>query len=333
MGGAFTAISDDASGVVYNPAGLAFQQYWGDLGGNLNYVGNRETDLNGDGIKDGIPYTYAYYAGSLKFGNFGYGIGLSSPYNALIPFESDNAGFKEKREIQMSIASFNLPVAYRLSEHWSLGLTFQLASLEQKYRFSSTDPASVPISVSATGSNVFTAIGTAYRPSEQFGLGLFYQPEKNFYVDSGLNAQTGGVNWFRSVVVPAKTSFGTFFRPHPRLMFAFDLDHYAGVENTVYVGSELVPGGFKRAEILNQSQYVFHGGLEWLWIDTQWVHFYWRLGAYNEPARLSDGFSRSHTTGGFELRFWTLAISVAIDSAPDFINAAAGVGLSLKFYL
>ena len=333
MGGAFTAISDDASGIIYNPAGLAFQKYWGDLGGNMNYVANREVDLNSDGIKDGIPYTYLYYAGSLRLGNWGFGLGFSSPFNSIISFSNDSGSFRETREIQLTIVNFSLPIAYRISEQWSVGLTFQLSGLEQRYKFSSTDPTATPINLGTTGANAYTAIGVAYRPSETYGFGLFYQPEKNFYVDPALNSQTGGVNWFRPVVVPAKTSFGTFLKAHPRLLFAFDVDYFPPIGEAVYVGSELIPGQFIRAEILNKPQYILHGGMEWQIIDSPWWDLYWRFGAYNEPARLTLGTSRAHTTTGFELRFWALTIGASVDTADDFFNGAAGLGLSLKFYL
>lgn len=334
MGGAYTALSDDASGIVYNPAGLAFQPYWGDAGGNFNVVQNLEADLDGNGVKDGIPYAYAYYAGSLKLGNWGFGAGISSPYIADLSFDGRQGSFTETRNLFLSIVSLDIPVAYRLSEQWSVGINFQAQTLEQRYSFKSTDPASIPIKVAAKKDSGFMALGLMYRPYTHWGFGVSAYPPKKFEItnEASLNAQTGGVQWFRSVVIPAKFSLGTFYQPTPYLVLAADVDVFEKVENAVYVGSELVPG-FRKVRVEAAQKTVFHGGLEWNFIATKFWDFYLRFGTYNEPNRLEGGSARQHVTAGLAIRYWVFSLSASVDGADQFANAASGIGLSLKFYL
>ncbi len=331
MGGAYNALSDDATGVTYNPAGLAFQSYWADLGGNVNSVWNREVDLNGDGQKDGLPYVYFYYAATFRVGNWGFGIGVNSPYFVELPIESDSGSFREKRTLKLAIETFNLPISYRITDEWSLGINIQSYMAKQRYQFSTTNPSVSSRDVSGQNERSAVSTGVMYRPNESWSVGLSYQPRVEFSMDTSLNSQTGGVNWFRDIVIPAKTALGIAYR-EKRFIYSLDLDYFEGLENTVYVGSELIPQ-FRRVQFDQEAKLVLHGGFEWNAISNRLWDLYLRMGTYNEPPRIKGNSSRQHLALGTELRYWILALSVAVDGAEDFTNLATGFGISLKYYL
>lgn len=332
MGGAYAALSDDATGVTYNPAGLAFQPYWGDLGGNVNTVYNREVDLDGDGQKDGIPYTYHYYAATFRAGDFGFGVGSNSPYNLNISFNSDLGGFTETRTLQLTVETFNLPVAYRISKQWSFGVNLQGHTVTERYRFVSTNPSTSEVDVATKATAATIVSGIMFRPDETWSFGLFYSPRAEFNdINSELNNQTGGVNWFRNVVIPSKTTLGGAYRLD-RWVFTLDLDHFEGLSNVQYVGSQLIPE-FRRVEFDGKEKWVLHGGVEWNPVSTNMWDWYLRAGSYNEPPRALGVGSRQHTTFGTELRYWVLSLSAAVDGAENFANFAVGLGVSLKPYL
>lgn len=332
MGGAYTALSDDATGVTYNPAGLAFQSYWADLGGNYNSVWNREVDLNNDGQKDGLPYGYYYYAATFRTGLWGAGVGFSSPYKVDLPIENDNGAFREKRTLKLSIETFNLPLAYLASNEWSVGINLQGYVATQSYQFTSTNGAAAPVDLASKKERSNVVVGVMYRPlNGRYSFGASHSPRVEFSMDSTLNGQTGGVNWFRDIVIPSKTTVGMSYRER-RWLYSFDLDYFEGLQNTVYVGSQLIPQ-FKRVEFDEQPKLVLHGGFEWNAVSNRFWDWYLRGGTYNEPPRIKGNPSRQHYTLGSEVRYWLFSVSLAFDGADDFANAAAGFGVSLKYYL
>jgi long-subunit fatty acid transport protein len=334
MGGASTALSDDATAIVGNPAGLTFMNYWGDLGGNFNSVWNREADLNNDGVKDGLPSGYLYYGGALQFTNWSFGIGLVSPYLSELSVDTKNGNFTENRKLSLSLSGVNIPFAFKISEVFSAGFTIQALNLEQRYRFSSTNTAATSLDVKGQNGGLFFSTGVSYRPSNSYGFGLLYTPQAQFPMDTQLNSKLAGIQWFKPAIIPAKISLGTFYRPSDTWLFALDLDLIQEIKETVvYIGSELIPE-FSRVEIETTPKTILHGGAEWNYYSSRLIDLYARAGAYYEPPRIKNQrASRHHTTAGLEIRVWLIAISGSIDWAPDFTNAAGGLGLNLKYYL
>jgi Outer membrane protein transport protein (OMPP1/FadL/TodX) len=330
MGGAFVALSDDMAGSQYNSAGLVMTPWWGDLGGNTNVVYNLETDLNGDGKKDGIPYAYANYAAAIHTGKWAFGLGVSSPYVVDLEFKVPNAGFEDTRRLKLAVLSVNFPVAYRINEEWAVGIVLHSQAVSETYKKTSTNPATTPLNIEAAKTAGGTSYGVVWRPNTTWGLGFAGTPTQTFHLDAtALNAQGDGVNWFRSVKIPGKAIFGGMYRPNPQWTFLMDLSAYEGINDAVYVGSELI-AGYPRVEVDPSPKSVLHGGAEWHFVASDMWDCYFRFGGYSEPARLKNSYSRSHTTMGFEARFWALTFSVSLDAAPEFLNYAGGFGISLK---
>jgi len=337
MGGAFAGLSDDVSGIGVNPGGLVTGEWSLDGGGNYNTVVNKEADLNGDGTRDGLPYRYFYFAGALNFKSFATGMGLSSPYAVELDFESQSGTDTETRNLDLAINGVDLPFSFRLNNHWSAGVTLHFSTLSEGYQYQSKNTPTNNRSVSTESQSTSATYGLTYRPKKsgsRWGFGVAYRTEQTFDVDSSLNSETyNGEQWFHGVVIPAKFVVGVFFKTSDRFLVVLDVDYYEKVSNAVYVGSELVPSVFNRVEVDSTDQLVAHGGFEWHAIDSQTWDFYYRMGTYREPPRLVGESARQHTTLGFELRLWALVFSASADSATDFINAAGGLGISLKPFL
>lgn len=332
VGGAFTAVSDDLNGVFYNPAGLAFLESGVSAGGDSNTVDNKEADLNGDGERDGLPYSYFGHALSFRLDQFAFGLGYSAPYAVDLTFSTPNGGFTETRELELGITSLDIAIAYRLNPKWALGMTMRGLTLEERYARFSTDSSITPIDLSTTKSvNNIATFGVSYRHNEKWGLGLTYKQRVRIEVNSEINDQTDGVNWFRSAVLPTKVTFGGFYKPHPRVLLVGDLDWIDGISNAVYVGSELIPQ-FSKVTVDPSGAWVAHGGIEWQPVEHQFIDVYLRGGFYVEPPRIVGNTARTHKTFGIALRPAFLLIEGTVDTAEDFLNYTLGVGLSFKMF-
>ncbi|MBU3915689.1 outer membrane protein transport protein, partial [bacterium] len=316
MGGAYTGYSKDINGVLYNPAGIALADWGIDFGGNANQIINLEADLNNDGIKDGLPFIYYSYSAAFRLGGLILGAGISEPYHVDMDLSgTDGSGYSENRKLSIALVSFNVPVAFRLTENLAIGVTFQTQSLYERYQHTSDNPATTKIDIGANSEETTNAIyGIAWQQSKNVSWGLCYKKGNKFVVDDSLNTQTGGVNWFKSAVFPGVYTLGIAWQPSEYWLITLDADYIEATKDAVYVGSELV-AGFNRIEIDPKKKSIFHSGMQWQFAANSWVDAYLRAGTYNEPPRLIDAAERQHTTFGFAARFAVLTAALSIDGA------------------
>jgi len=334
MGGAATGLSDDVTGININPAGLVWGKWWGDLGGNINRVSNLEADLNGDTLKDGLPYSYFYYAGALNFGSWAFGLGVSSPYQVELEFAAPNGAFIENRKMELQITSADFPFSLKIGKKFSIGITLHARTLREAYEFRSTDPANPTRDLEQEITRTNATLGMAWQMGKRFRLGWSHTFRESYAVDVDMNTQLPTTDfWFRPVIVPAKSRLGMSWIMSDSILYVMDFDYIEPARDAVYVGSELITPGFNRVDIRDKDQFVLHGGFEWHAIETNLWDLFLRWGAYHEPARVVDGISRGHVTLGMEVRFWVLAVAVAVDGAEDFSNTTGGVGISLKNFI
>lgn len=312
MGGAYTAISDDVSGVLYNPAGPALGKWKVDAGGTKNSVTNREAPVFGSSSSFGLPYDFIFGAFGVRMGSFVLALGMSSPFNL------DYEGFSERAKLK--IVSADVYLAKNFGNKLSLGIGGHGEKLTQSYQ-----DTSFGYDVETEAETTFVSVGISYRGSKG-GFGISHIPPHSFDIDENLNSQLGTVTWFRDTVVPGKTTFGAFFNVSESKIIAIDFDKIDAVSNSIFVGSGTT-GTSSETAIIEKSQTIVHGGMEWAISKSKGSEIFLRIGGYREPARVVGATDRTHTTFGLEVRFGPAALSVAFDQARDFTNTAQGFSL------
>jgi hypothetical protein len=322
LGGAYTSLSDDVSGIVYNPAGLAFGKWRVDAGGTTNRVDNREADVNGDGSGYPSAYNFVLYGVALRLGDWVIATGVSSPY------EADQDANSSSTKVQ--ITSIDALLAKRFGENFSAGVTGHAQTLKENYN----DVSGAQLEESS-GQITYTA-GAAYR-TKDFGFGGTYTPGTRFKIDSTKNASiqnhstfpySTSTVFFRDGVIPTKTTFGGFYYFTERFMITVDVDSYDAVKNSLYTGSGS-NGSSKSFWFDESSHTLIHGGFEWKLVESKQSTLIWRAGGYQEPRRIVNyGKPREHLTLGVEVRFGPAVLGVAFDQATDFNNTAQGFSIS-----
>lgn len=313
MGGAFTGLSNDVTGMIYNPAGTAFGNWTFDIGSTQNLIINKEVDLTNDDIKDGIPYRFEFSAGAISLGNTILGLGRSTPYHTEIQSSGNDHAY-------IDLTGTDVLVAYRLSQKFALGLTWHSEKLKEFIHCSYGE-------WSATAEGSFITYGLSFRPTENIGFGLTYNPPRHYEVDSSLNNNIGSMPWFRGAAIPGRTTLGLFFNASGNLTYLIDLDIVEHLENASYVGN---PFSYATTpEIKNEEARIFRGGIEYAITKSQTRSVYWRFGGYREPARVVGAIDRLHITTGLEIRLGLFVVSASMDQASDFSNTAQGISLSL----
>lgn len=323
MGGAFAGLSDDASGMIFNPAGLAHARWGYDISGGTNRIVNKEVVLTPNDQKDGLPYTFEFYSLAVKWKKLALGIGTSSPYNLNFVAKDSFAS----QSFILNINRIDAVIAYRLSKKLGVGITVHREDVELGLL------STFETNLSETQTSVYPRLGLSFRPGKKIGLGVSYVPQRSYDFNENID-DSRGLDWFHDVAIPAKLTVGGFYRVNSRLIWVLDFDFFDKIENGIYVGSTLFGSEIKLA---SRTHRVTHGGFEYKVIEQKDLEFIWRGGGYLEPSRLDPNFNtdteqRTHFTMGVEVRLWAITFSAAYDQmmgASDFTNTAQSVSISI----
>jgi hypothetical protein len=324
IGGAYTGLSDDATGIIYNPAGMAFGDWTFDLGSTLNLNINKEIDTDNDNKKDGVPLKFQFASAAARFGPFAIAAGLSSPFAADIYSTAWNSS-----RAALRITNTDFLFATRLGSSWAVGVTIHQGVLYSDYVTYNQD-----WKVESKGNN-YTS-GISYRPERNLGFGLSYTPMQKFEVDPANNLQIGynsssqEYGWFKSVVTPERYTLGGFYKASDRLIYAADLDVIKPVKDSIFVVNPFSnwSNGYND-DIKTQLVQIPHGGLEYKIVNERRRGFTWRVGGYREPPRSATGEDRMHFTMGVALRLGPVSISASMDECAGFTNSSQSASLVL----
>lgn len=324
IGGAYTGLSDDAAGIIYNPAGLPFGDWTFDMGSTLNLNINKEVDIDNDKKEDGVPLSFQFLSAAAHFGPFAFAAGRSSPFSADIYGTS-----WDDSRAALRITNSDFLFASKIGSSLALGLTLHQSTLYsdyKSYQYTWTNEVK--------GTN-YTA-GLSYRPERNLGFGISYTPMQKFEVDQNINQNIGWSSsnqeygWFKGVVTPERYTLGGFFKASDRLTYAADLDIIKPVENSIFVVNPFSNWSFGAGEeIKTQLVQIPHGGIEYKVVNEKKRGFIWRAGGYREPARSASSHDRLHFTMGVELRLGPIAISSSMDECAGFTNSSQSAGLVL----
>lgn len=338
MGGASSILADDASGIVYNPAALAFGDWSSDFTATNNQLENDEFVSVFEGTDQlaqisAESYQYQVYAVGAKLGkNWVIGAGFSSPYaveyNSTIFETTTSQNVPVVRSLTLTSIDLSLT---RRWKNFAIGVAGHIEEMEQNYI---SDLAVVEDTVS----HFYLSYGAAYR-KEKFGFGLYYFPERNIKLDNpeALNDQLptvfgGNDFWFADVLIPARLTTGFFYQATRKTKFVVDIDFFQSPTNTIFVGSRFNDSSSSSGVFLEEAgRTVIHGGAEIELINNKKTEVYFRFGGYNEPPRVSEnlGEDRLHLTLGLEVRLGPAVLSVSFDKAEDFQNTAQGFSLKV----
>jgi long-chain fatty acid transport protein len=233
-GNAFVATADNPSAIYYNPAGIASQQgYQLQAGLHALSVNADYTSPSGgtSETKFGIaPVPQLYASMPLSRTPLTFGLGLYVPYGLGIEWPEDS-GFRTLAiEGQLTYATLNPVVAWRVCEGLALaaGPTFNYADLEirrglvapgDEFRFAGDD--------FAVG---FTA-GILWQPHPKWSFGASYRSETTMDFDGDIRIRSlvpqipsGSASATAEMPFAQVAVAGVSFRPTPRWNFEVNID-------------------------------------------------------------------------------------------------------------
>lgn len=313
MGGASTALSDNASGVFSNPAGLAFGRW--DFDFDLTQTRSSNEQIRSVYSKDkSQPVDFFGGALTYKLGVWAIGLGVHAPYALHL-----KEGYQEARWNRQGVA---IVLSRQITKRLALGVSYQLQTLDQSYSDSDTGERG-----SESSTSDFYKLGLSYRANRS-GVGLFYAPGYRFNFDNP-RGENLSFTFFEEAVVPAQWGVGLFHQLHLDLLLAVDLRVFLPQSEALYPGSigDRFNGGSLAS--VDQQTEVLHGGLEWMLSRSKSTEVTLRLGAYNEPRQFVPDPHRLHFTYALDVRFGPAKVSVSFDQAEDFTNTSQGVSIAI----
>jgi len=321
LGGAYAGLSDDATGLVYNPAGLSHGTWKFDLGNTSNTTMDREADINNDNTLDGVIFHFDFLALAIRLGSFTLAAGQSSPYSTEIYAKSSlfqRAG--------ISILNSDYSLSYLLTTNFSIGVTHHYSTLKENYLTYNDNY------FTSKHQGEYSSYGISYRANKDMGFGISYTPKTIIDVPASedqvlLNGFPSTLNWFKGIALPERYTFGGFFKGSSDLMYIADLDFIHAVENSVLVESPFDNQGNSNFEVKSKLVQIPHGGIEYTVFSQAKKSFIWRIGSYKEPARVVGGKDRFHFTMGVELRLGPLVVSSSMDETTGFSNSSQSISL------
>ncbi len=324
LGGAYTGLSDDASGVIYNPAGLGFGNFIFDLGQTDNYTFNKEADIDNNGELDGVPFQYQFSSVALKWNFLSVGYAQSTPFLAQM-----SSAYGAQQNATIKVSSQDLILAIRIGDKVSLGVLSRSQTLKEEYNnFSSQNL------VTTAKANNFI-YGFSFRPEKKLGFGITYTPNFKIEADTSLNQNfniTGSLDeygWFNGVVFPEKITLGGFYAGSENIVYIADLDFIKAPADTIYLKNPFTTPMYTNTDIKPYQFQIPHGGVEFTVFKDSKKEFIWRVGGYREPARVVGASDRLHFTMGVEVKMGPLIASASMDETNGFSNSSQSISFTL----
>lgn len=270
MGGAYNAVSDDPTGVYYNPAGLAFG-YGDSLSGSGNAYHSANTTYteaiaDQDWNRDSTAVLPNFFGMIKKFGSFTVALAYIIPDSIIEHQEQQldvSATHAEVDKYYLSLHSedrTNLvgpAMALQLGENFSIGVSFLLSNRlyrHQKHEFVIYQDDTVETtheSVKIEETAIIPKLGVQFSLFQPFFFGLTVsQPSlmvRSRYMDSSIIEQDGSYDLFKGVYneaqnYPTQVTFGASWFPSPSWLFVTDIDYYSAVDDLQAVTNIAVGG-------------------------------------------------------------------------------------------
>jgi len=250
MGGAFTAVANDASAIYWNGANLVnlcgssivfgtaliapsttFQP-----ASSLGALGFSTSEQK---MKSQVFYPSHFFA-STKFNNdFAAGIGFTSPFGLGTKWEDNWTGRYLALETELQVFTISPVLALRIADGLSLsaGLVYSFANVKITRKV--PQPAQVPgeTLISMEGDDIADAfgynLGLMYKPTKRFSIGVSFHSEVEYNFDGEVSATTtfatykalfnGGIT--ADLKTPFNLAAGLAYEFTPELLVAADFQY------------------------------------------------------------------------------------------------------------
>ena len=200
MGGAFAALSDDASGMLFNPAGMSHAKWRYDVGASSSRVDNQEfSELLGSTVTV-QKFSTEFYSAAVRIGKSTvFGLGFFSPFESTS--EGGSTTFVKSEEI--SLQSMVLSLSTKIA-----GLSFGVTGHYETAKLAIRDDAnSIPLT-EVENTLIYPVYGISYR-GKKMGLGASYSQGRTHSIDQTANT-TYSTFFFRDVAIPRQAHYWSF---------------------------------------------------------------------------------------------------------------------------
>lgn len=241
MGGAGTALMQDAAAVFFNPGGMSFVE------GNSATAGVSPTIAYGkylDGPSGRVsqtnsPVSYpftAYTAFSLKDSSrLKLGLGLYTPFGSTIKWEDGWTGRFALTKLQLFAVFVQPTVSYKITDKLGIGAGFVYATgkvnLQKDLPLTDAQGNYGKAELNGKANGFGFNAGIYYKATEKFSIGLTYRSQvnmnvksgtANFTVPSSLADQFPNTTFKSSLPLPQMLSLGFSYKVTPKLTLALD---------------------------------------------------------------------------------------------------------------
>ena len=334
LGGAYIGVAEGITSLNSNPAGVAFRlersttEFDWDWTAGLNNLESKDFDNNGQSPPDYRSHLIRSLGLMGQYGPWGIGIMNNAE---IIAIEGLNSGDDE-----FVLSTTTLALARQFIDR-ELTLGVGMRATMTKLRTGTFDTTLGKIS------GIGWEVGGVWNPERgPFRLGAAYTSSisSNQSLEStGGIVKVNGLIVPRQVIMPATLGVGVsyavdsapFWQDHKWLV-ASDLLFTAASENAV--GVESVLAQIKQPVGTHDTTSVRLGSE----LETLPGRLRLRLGSYYEPSNYEGVESRTHLTGGFEVRMFHTSylgendwgLTFTVDSARDYLNLLASIGFWYK---
>jgi hypothetical protein len=334
LGGAYIGVAEGIASVSSNPAGVAFRlersktEFDWDWTVGLNNLKSNDFDNNGQSPPDYRSHQIRSLGLMGQYGPWGIGIMNNAE---ILAIEGLNSGDDE-----FVLSTTSLALARQFIDR-ELTLGIGMRATMSKLRTKTFDTTLGKLS------GIGWDVGGVWNPERgPFRLGASYSSSINSNQaldNTGGIVKVNGLIVPQQMILPATLGVGMsyavesapFWKDHKWLV-ASDLLITAASENAVGVESVLAQ---IKQPVGTHDTTSFRLGTE---LETLPGRLRLRLGSYYEPSNYEGVESRTHLTGGFEVRmfhtsYWgeyDWGLTFTVDSARDYLNVLASLGFWYK---
>lgn len=244
MGGAGTALMQDASALFFNPAGASFvhksEVY---IAMTPTFAKGRftehETNVSAETTSPvGTPFS-AYGLFQLKDSSkLKLGMAIYTPFGSTVEWEEGWVGRFALTRLSLRSIFFQPTVSYRITDKIGIGAGFVLSygkvNLQRDLPLQGQDGVYASAELEGTGLGFGYNVGLYFEPTKYLQFGLTYRSQVDMNISSGeatFNVPESVADKFPSgaftsyLPLPQILTFGVGFQPSEKLSFALDVNY------------------------------------------------------------------------------------------------------------